>query len=114
MYADDTVLYFSWKCISEIESKLNSYLRHICDWMKLNQLTLKTKKLHFILAGSHARLSTVTLLRFSLSINVVTKFSYYPRVPRQAAHLGDSVGNLYNARGPRTVLFVLKSVLITI
>ena len=37
LYADDTVLYFSWKCISEIKSKLNSYLRHICDWMKLNQ-----------------------------------------------------------------------------
>ena len=78
MYADDTVLYFSWKCISEIESKLNSYLRHICDWMKLNQL--KTKKLHFMLTGSHARLSTVTLLQFSLSINILMKFSYFHAV----------------------------------
>ena len=80
MYADDTVLYFSWKCISEIESQLNSYLRHICDWMKLNQLTLKTKKLHFMLSGSHARLSTVTLLQFSLSINILMKFSYFHAV----------------------------------
>ena len=37
-----------------------------------------------------------------------------PRAPLQAMHMGDSVGNLYNARGPSTVLFLLKSVLITI
>ena len=34
--------------------------------------------------------------------------------PLQAMHLGGSVGNLYNARGPSTVLFLLKSVSITI
>ena len=35
-YTDDTVLYFSSKLISEIESKLNSDLRYVCDWLKHN------------------------------------------------------------------------------
>ena len=32
LYADDTVLYFSSKLISEIETKMNSDLRQVCDW----------------------------------------------------------------------------------
>ena len=36
------------------------------------------------------------------------------RAALQATHLGDTVGNLYSARGPSNVLFLLKSVLITI
>ena len=40
LYVDDTVLYFSSKLISEIETKMNSDLRQVCDWLKLNQLIL--------------------------------------------------------------------------
>ena len=34
LYADYTVLYFSSKLIIEIESKLNSDLRNVCDWFE--------------------------------------------------------------------------------
>ena len=43
LYADDTVLYFSSKLISEIETKMNSDLKQVCDWLKLNQLTLTSR-----------------------------------------------------------------------
>ena len=56
LYADDTVLYFSSKLISEIETKMNSDLRLVCDWLKLNQLTLNIKKSQFMLIGSNSRL----------------------------------------------------------
>ena len=48
LYADDTVLYFSSKLITEIESNLNSDLRHVCDWLKHNQLTPNIKKSQFM------------------------------------------------------------------
>ena len=54
-YADDTVLYFSSKLVTEIESDL----RHVCDWLKHNQLTLNIKKSQFMLIGSNARLSRI-------------------------------------------------------
>ena len=59
LYADDNVLYFSSKLITEIESKLNSDLRHVCDWLKHNQLILNIKKSQFMLIGSNSRLSRI-------------------------------------------------------
>ena len=59
LYADDTVLYFSSKRISEIETKMNSDLRQVCDWLKLNQLTLNIKKSQFMLIGSNSRLRRI-------------------------------------------------------
>ena len=59
LYADDTVLYFSSKLISEIETKMNSDLRQVCDWLKLNQLTLNIKKSQFMLIGSNSRLRRI-------------------------------------------------------
>ena len=59
LYADDTVLYFSSKLISEIETKMNSDLKQVCDWLKLNQLTLNIKKSQFMLIGSNSRLRRI-------------------------------------------------------
>ena len=59
LYADDTALYFSSKLISEIETKMNSDLRQVCDWLKLNQLTLNIKKSQFMLIGSNSRLRRI-------------------------------------------------------
>ena len=65
LYADDTVLYFSSKMISEIETKMNSGLRQVCDWLKLNQLTLNIKKSQFMLIGSNARLHRINSIVLS-------------------------------------------------
>ena len=59
LYADDTVLYFASKSITEVESKINSDLSRVCSWMRANQLTLNIKKSKFMLIGSIARLSKV-------------------------------------------------------
>lgn len=50
---------FSSKLISEIETKMNSDLRQVCDWLKLNQLTLNIKKSQFMLIGSNSRLRRI-------------------------------------------------------
>ena len=51
IYADDTVLSYASKSISEFQSKINSDLRRICEWMQANKLTLNTKKSKFMVIG---------------------------------------------------------------
>ena len=38
---------------------MNSDLRQVCDWLKLNQLTLNIKKSQFMLIGSNSRLRRI-------------------------------------------------------
>lgn len=71
LYADDTVLYFASKSISEIESKINSDLSRVCCWMRANQLTLNVTKSKFMLIGSNARLNKVNSITISSDGNLL-------------------------------------------
>ena len=51
IYADDTVISYASKSISEIQSKITLDLRRICEWMQANKLTLNTKKSKFMVIG---------------------------------------------------------------
>ena len=50
-HADDTVLYYAFKSISHIESKLNFELRKVENWLSNNQLALNIPKSKFMLIG---------------------------------------------------------------
>ena len=78
LYADDTVLYFSSKLITKIESKLNSDVRHVCDWLKHNQLTLNIKKSQFMLIGSNARLSRIDSIIISVDGKLLEEAQCFP------------------------------------
>ena len=65
--------------ISEIQSKINSDLRRICEWMQANKLTLNTKKSKFMVIGGHARLSkidSIVILANNTPLEQVSSFPY--------------------------------------
>ena len=80
LYADDTVLYFSSKLISEIETKMNSDLRQVCDWLKLNQLTLNIKKSQFMLIGCNSRLRRIESIVISADGKQLKEAQCFPYV----------------------------------
>jgi len=52
LYADDTVIYFSSLCVTEIEHFMNEDLSKLSSWFSTNRLTLNISKSKFILIGS--------------------------------------------------------------
>ena len=86
IYADDTVLSYASKSISEFQSKINSDLRRICEWMQANKLTLNTKKSKFMVIGWHARLSkidSIVILANNTPLEQVSSFPYLGLVINQ-------------------------------
>ena len=86
IYADDTVLSYASKSISEFQSKINSDLRRICEWMQANKLTLNTKKSKFMVIGGHARLSkidSIVILANNTPLEQVSSFPYLGLVINQ-------------------------------
>ena len=62
LYADDTVIYFSHKNISTIESVLNSELQGIFTWLCNSKLSLNCDKTVSMLFGSHKMLTKCSQL----------------------------------------------------
>ena len=52
LFADDAVLYCSSKCYDVLQQKLNPDLYRVCNWLKVNHLTINIKKSKFMLIGS--------------------------------------------------------------
>ena len=59
LYADDTVISFSSKSVSEIESRLSSDLDNIISWLDENFLFLNYSKTKIMMFGTHQRLAKV-------------------------------------------------------
>jgi len=71
MYADDTVIYFSHKSISEIEKCINADAHRINLWMNENCLILNPKKgkTEFIIFASRVRDQTANIVINNNAIN---------------------------------------------
>lgn len=79
IYADDIVLFISSKSIHSIESKLNSNLDKVSQWLTSNQLTLNISKSKFIIIGSNQRLSKLSSILITSGdkgIEEVSSFTY--------------------------------------
>ena len=59
LYAEDTVIYFSSLCVTEIEHFINEDLSKLSSWLSTNRLTLNITKSKFILIDSPIRLAHV-------------------------------------------------------
>ena len=57
LYADDTVLYYFFDTIDDLEEKLNADLQKVGDWLKDHQLTLNIKKTKAMIIGSGRKLT---------------------------------------------------------
>ena len=75
MYADDTVIYYSHKSITEIEKYVNSDAQHIHKWLIENCLILNPKKAktEFIIFASRVRKDTATI---TIDNNVINQVSF--------------------------------------
>ena len=79
LYADDTVLLYSGKSVSDIINVLTEDLNSITNWFLQNKLHLNTKKCKWTLFGSKRRLNRVTLPHISIQneeIEHVTSYKY--------------------------------------
>ena len=67
LYADDSALVVSGKCVQDIESTLCQELSNVSEWLESNKLSLHLGKTESILFGSKKRLSNVN------KMNIVCK-----------------------------------------
>ena len=49
LFADDTNILMSDKCLTNLNDKINSELRKVSIWFKLNKLSLNVKKTNFVI-----------------------------------------------------------------
>ena len=56
LYADDTVLYYSSKSVSDLEHHINADLGTVSEWFSRNLLTLNISKCNFVIFGSPQKL----------------------------------------------------------
>ena len=68
MYADDTNVTFSAPTIPDLESQINSELKHIYLWLKANKLSLNVAKTEFMIIGSRQKLQSLN--DYTININV--------------------------------------------
>ena len=55
LYADDTLVYFASKSVSEIQAQLTSGLTYVLSWLQANFLILNLEKMKIMLVGTHQR-----------------------------------------------------------
>ena len=66
LYADDTVIYYSSKSVSDLEHHINSDLRTVSEWFSTNLLTLNISKCNFIIFGSPEKLNHIQDILFQV------------------------------------------------
>ena len=59
LYADDTVIYYSSKSVSDLEHHINANLRTVSEWFSRNFLTLNISKCNFVIFGSPQKLNRI-------------------------------------------------------
>ena len=59
LYADDTVLYYSSKSVSDLEHHINADLGTVSEWFSRNLLTLNISKCNFVIFGSPQKLNRI-------------------------------------------------------
>ena len=73
LYADDTVIYYSWSNIRDLEQKLNSDLTNLCQWFNNNFLTLNVSKCKFVLFGSQRKVRSCSQLSLKINDHVLER-----------------------------------------
>ena len=77
MYADDTVLFYSHKDVSDIERKLNQDLSSIDAWLSDNSLFLNREKTECLLFGTRGKLSAVNSFNITIKGHAITRVSEF-------------------------------------
>ena len=108
LYADDTVIYYSNKNASTVESTLNEEVNRIASWMSSNHLTLNLKKgkTEFILYGTSKKLNKETH-NINISgekVNETTQYKYLGIILDQHLNLHEYLATVYKKASSRLKL----------
>ena len=117
-FADDTVIFFNAKTISEIEDALNSDLSAIVSYCKLNELILNFEKgkTEVLLLGTAQRLkkygSTLNIVHDNTIVNQVTQYCYLGNTIDQHMTLTENFNKAYKkAAGRIRLLYSVRKYL---
>ena len=66
LYADDTLIFFPGKSVSEIESRLSTDVDRLITWFRSNYLMLNISKSKLMLIVTHQRLNVLIVFRLRL------------------------------------------------
>ena len=80
MYADDIVLFYSHKDVSDIERKLNQDLSSIDAWLSDNSLFLNREKTECLLFGTRGKLSAVNSFNITIKGHAITRVSEFKTI----------------------------------
>ncbi|CAB4041427.1 Hypothetical predicted protein, partial [Paramuricea clavata] len=111
LYADDTVVYFSHRNISQLETIVNEEVNKIAKWMSENHLTLNLKKgkTEFLLFGSAKRLGKESSSPINIKINgehlnQTTQYKYLGVLLDHHLTLHEQVRTVYHKTSTRLKL----------
>ena len=65
LFADDTNIFFSDKCLTTLESRVNTEIQKISRWLKINKLSINIKKNNYIIFKSKQN-----LINYKLNIKI--------------------------------------------
>ena len=94
IYADDTVLCYSSKSVSDLEHHINADLGTVSDWFSRNLLTLNISKYNFVIFGSPQKLNRIQGVSVKVegtSIERTQSFKYLGVTLQQSMSWADHV-----------------------
>ena len=65
LFADDTNIFISDKCLTKSESRVDTEIQKISRWLKINKLSLNIKKRNYIIFKSNQK-----LINYKLNIKI--------------------------------------------
>ena len=73
LYANDTVIYYSIKNVSDLGHHINADLRTVSEWFSRNLLTLKISKFNFVIFGSHQKLNRIQDILVKVEVTCIER-----------------------------------------
>ena len=98
MFADDTVMFFASKSVSEIEKVLTVDLATLHQWLLENNLFLNVKKTKCLLFGAAPRLSKIENFKMIVGCSVLKRVTEYK-------YLGVTLDEHLNWKAHTSILF---------
>jgi len=73
LYADDTVLYYSSKDLTDLQRHLNVDLETVSEWFSRNLLTLNLSKCNFVIFGSPHKLKRIQEISIQVKGTIIDR-----------------------------------------
>lgn len=73
LYADDAVTYYSFKNVSDLESRIDANLQTVSKWFSISPHILIISKCNCIIFGSHPKLNNIQDFSVQLEVTCIER-----------------------------------------